>query len=221
MYEVPIRFSSDSASDRYISSVFGGRLRTGRSLIRDRSRKPRRYLLYAGLLVGFCILLAFAGCGVNTPVGELAATQSNFTFGAVAVGQTSTTTVSFLNTGQGAVQITQVNVSGQPFKLANAGNLPAMVAVGATYNVQVQFKPSSAGEATGQVTLMSTVNTGGLPTATVSGLGVQTVSFLSTAAGVLRGISCRDSSIARAGTDHCLVALNAPAGSAGETLAIP
>ena len=73
MYEVPVRFPSQADSDWPSRRLSGSRLRN-RSLLRDRPRRFRRYLLYLGLLVGFCILLAFAGCGTNTPTGRMTAT---------------------------------------------------------------------------------------------------------------------------------------------------
>ena len=216
MYEAPIRFSSDSGSDCYGSRSSDGRFRTHRSLLRDREHPTRRYLLYLGLLAGFCTLLV-AGCGSITPIGELKATESTVSFGAVTVGQTSSATVTFMNGGASAVQITQVTVTGQPFKLASVGSFPVTVAAGSTYSVPVLFKPSSAGEATGQLTLTSTADAGGLPMATLNGLGVQGASPPGQTAGVLSGISCSNSSMTGAGTDSCFVALNAPAGSSGVT----
>ena len=218
MYEAPIRFSSDSGSDCNGSRSSDGRFGIHRSLLRDREHLMRPYRLYLGLLAGFCVLLAFAGCGSITPIGELKATESTVSFGAVTVGQTSTATVTFMNDGASAVQITQASVTGQPFKLASAGSFPVTVAAGSTYSVQVLFKPSSAGEATGQLTLTSTADAGGLPMATLNGLGVQGTSPPGQTAGELSGISCNNSSMIGAGTDSCFVALNAPAGSSGVTV---
>jgi len=143
--------------------------------------------------------------GRTRPIGELYAHGEHFSFGAVSVGQTGSATVSFLNTGAVEVQITQVNITGQPFKL-RPRSLPVTVSRGSTYNLQVQFKPSSAGAATGQVTLTSNVDAGGLPTATLSGLGVQ--SATAATASVLSGVSCNNSTMVGAGADNCFVALN-------------
>ncbi|MGB9030301.1 MAG: choice-of-anchor D domain-containing protein, partial [Acidobacteriaceae bacterium] len=211
-----MRFSSESGSGVGGSRLRGRRFRTGQSLLRTRRGRPRRLLLYFGLAVGVCVLLAFVGCGATTPVGELTPTESTFSFGAVSVGQTGSATVSFMNTGGVAVQITQVNITGQPFKLASPASLPVTVAAGSTYNLPVQFKPSSAGTAVGQVTLTSNVDAGGLPTATLSGLGVQTAP--SSPASVLSGVSCNNSTMIGAGADNCFVALNGPAGSGGMTV---
>jgi hypothetical protein len=173
--------------------------------------------MYAGLLVGVCVLLAFVGCGSTAGIGMLKATASAINFGAVTVGQASTATVSFVNSGAGDVQVSSVSVSGQPFKFKGPTGFPLTIAAGSTYSFQIEFSPSAAGSAAGQVTVMSNVTSGGLPTVSLSGTGVQAAPSPATSA-VLSGISCSDSSMVGAGTDNCFVALNAAAGSGGLTV---
>jgi hypothetical protein len=216
MYQVPVRSSSDSESDRRRSLWSDSRF--GKSWRRTLRRRPRRYLLYAGLLVGFCVLLAFAGCGSTVGIGELKAAVSGINFGAVMVGQASTQTLTFTNTGTGAVDVSGVTVTGPAFQFAGPSAFPVTVAAGSTYSFRVQFSPSSAGNAIGQVTVDSDVSAGGLPTVSISGLGVQASAAASPA--VLSGISCTNSSMAGAGTDNCVVALNAPAGSSGLSVSL-
>jgi hypothetical protein len=180
-------------------------------------KRSRRYLIYAGLLVGFCILLAFVGCGSTAGIGELKATASAINFGPVTVGQASTATVSFVNSGAGAVQVSSVSISGQPFKFMGPTGFPLTVAAGSTYSFQVEFSPAAAGTVAGQVTVVSNVTTGGLPTVSLSGIGVQAGPSPATSA-VLSGISCSDSSMVGAGTDNCFVALNTAAGTGGLTV---
>jgi hypothetical protein len=167
--------------------------------------------MYAGLLVGLCVLLAFAGCGTNEPTGELNATRSAVNFGAVAVGQSGTTTLSYMNSGTGAVQISAVTLTGHPFHVLGTPSFPVNVAPGGSWSVQLEFSPSSAGEATGAVTLAGT-STAALPQVSLSGLGVQAISEPASA-GALSGISCNSTSLTGAGSDNCFVALTAPAAS--------
>jgi Abnormal spindle-like microcephaly-assoc'd, ASPM-SPD-2-Hydin len=216
MYQVPVRFSSDSESNRRGGFWFDNRFAKREGRMRPRARRSRRYLLYAGLLAGFCLLLAFVGCGATAGIGELKPGASDVNFGAVTVGHVGTATVSFTNSGAGAVQVSGVTVTGQPFKFAGSGSFPVMVAAGATYSFPVQFIPSSAGSATGEATVNSNVSAGGLPTVSLTGMGVSAAT--TTAAGVLSGISCNNSSMVGSGTDNCFVALNAPAGSGGATV---
>ena len=217
MYEVPVRFSSDARSDR--ERVFWSDSRFGKNEWRTRPRvkRSRRYLMYAGLLVGLCVLLAFVGCGSTSGIGELKATASGINFGPVTVGQASSATVSFVNSGAGAVQVSSVSVSGQPFKFMGPTAFPLTVAVGSTYSFQVEFSPSATGSAAGQVTVVSNVTTGGMPTVSLAGIGVQAGPSPATSA-VLSGISCSNSSMVGAGTDNCFVALNTAAGSGGLTI---
>jgi hypothetical protein len=217
MYQLPVRFS-DSKSDQRNSFWSDNRFGVESRRTPSRGSRSRRYFLYAGLLAGFCVLLAFAGCGATAGIGELKAAQTGINFGPVTVGQTGTETLVFMNGGTGAVQVSSVSVVGASFKLASSGKFPAMVAAGAGYAFQVQFSPSAAGNATGQVTVISDASAGGLPTVSLSGLGVQNVSAASTVA--LSGISCSNASMVGAGTDNCFVALNSAAGSGGLTVSL-
>jgi hypothetical protein len=69
MYPFPARLSTNAETDRgfWSDSRFGKK----RAKVRPRARRAR-FLLYAGLLAGFCVLLAFAGCGSNTGARERA-----------------------------------------------------------------------------------------------------------------------------------------------------
>jgi hypothetical protein len=45
--------------------------------MRHRGRRSRRYLLYLVLLAGFCVLLAFAGCGTSADCSGVQSAPSN------------------------------------------------------------------------------------------------------------------------------------------------
>lgn len=213
MHEAPVRFSSEHVSARSARYWRDSRFRAPERSTRPRVRRTQRYLMYAGLLVGFCILLAFAGCGSNSPTGNLRATQTAVNFGAVAVGHMGTATVSFTNSGTGSVQISQVNITGQPFQLAGKITFPVNIAAGGTWSFQVAFKPSGAGEDDGELTLTGNA-TSQMPDVSLSGLGVQAIGEPGPASSAtLSGISCNNSSLTGAGGDSCFVALSAEAGS--------
>jgi len=218
MYEVPVRFSSDSRSDQYGSFPYETRIGRISWLTRAKGRRSRRYLLYAGLLVGFCILLAFAGCGTTNPIGELTASETSINFGAVAIGQSGSATISLNNGGNAAVIVTQVEITGKPFRLMGSSNFPLTVPAGGTYSFPIQFQPTAAGTVSGEVTVVSDVTTGGLAKVSLSGVGVQVETAPLTQSGVLSGISCGTSSMTGAGTENCFVALNAAAASGGVTV---
>lgn len=184
-----------------------------------RPGRSRRFLLYAAFLVGFCVLLAFAGCGANAGSGQLTATVSGINFGAVTIGKSSITTVSFVNGGTGAVAVMGVTVTGESFQLMGTSHFPVSIAGGATYSVQVEFSPSSAGQASGEVTVVSNATAGAAPTVNLTGLGANAATE-PVSAGVLSGISCNSSSMVGSGTDSCFVALDAAAGSGGLTVSL-
>jgi len=219
MFEVPVRFSSNTASERPGSYWSDSRFRRSERRGRPWASRSRRLLFYAALLIGFGALLAFVGCGSQTTIGELKATVSLVDFGAVTVGHASTATVSFLNSGTGTVEVSSVTVTGRPFQLMGAGGFPVAIKAGSRYTFQVEFTPLSVGTVTGEATVNSNVNAGGTPTVDLSGLGVPSATQPPPpAAGVLSGISCNNSSMIGAGTDNCFVALSAPAGSGGVTV---
>lgn len=211
MHEAHVRFSSEHVSDRSVRYWRDSRFRAPDRSTRPRVRRTQRYLMYAGLLVCLCVLLAFAGCGTNAPTGELNATQSAVNFGAVTVGQSGTATLSYTNSGTGAVQISAVTLTGHPFHVLGKPSFPVNVAAGGMWSVQLEFSPSSSGEATGEVTLAGT-STAALPQVSLSGLGVQAITEPASA-GALSGISCNSTSLTGAGSDNCFVALTAAAAS--------
>jgi len=185
--------------------------------MRPRGRGSRRFLLYAGLLVGFCVLLAFVGCGATAGNGQLVAAMNGVNFGAVTIGQAGTATVSVRNTGSGDVEVSSIGFSGGPFTLAVPVTYPFTIASGSTYSFQVRFNPSQAGQVTGMVTVFS--NAASTPPAVgLTGLGVNVAA--TAPAGQLSGISCNNSSMVGAGTDNCFVALNGPAGTGGLTVSL-
>ena len=220
MHEARVRFSSCRVSDRGVRYWRDPRFRVVEGKPRPRVGRASRYLMYLGLAIGLCVLLAFAGCGTSTPIGELRAAQTAVNFGAVAVGQSGTATVSFVNSGTGAVEVSKVTITGQPFRIAGHVSFPASVAAGATLSLPVEFTPTKSGEAAGTVTLAADVTTGQLPSVSLSGLGVQAITEpgpASTAA--LDGISCKSTTLTGAGSDSCSVVLSAVA-SSGMTVSL-
>ena len=212
MHEARVRFSSCRVSDRGVRYWHDHRFRVTEGKPRPRVGRASRYLMYLGLLVGMCVLLAFAGCGTSTPIGELRAAQTAVNFGAVAVGQSGTATVSFVNGGTGAVEVSKVTITGQPFRVAGHVSLPVSVAAGATWSLPVEFTPATSGEAAGAVTLTADVTTGQLPSVSLSGLGVQAKTEPGPASsGALDGISCKSTTLTGGGSDSCSVALSAAA----------
>jgi len=96
--------------------------------------------------------IPLAGTGVNS--GALTATPASVGFGDVVVGNTQNQTVTLTNSGSTTVTITQATASGAGFSVSGL-NLPLPLAPGASTNFTASFHPDSAGEASGNVAVVS------------------------------------------------------------------
>lgn len=132
--------------------------------------------LLSALLV--CVAIALSGCGggkiagVNTGNGSLQASTYSITFGSVTVGQTATQSVSLSNQSSGSVQITQINLNGQPFSVSGVGALPITVSAGSSQSLTLSFTPTTTGAATGTLTVVSNSAANGTFVINLSGTGV-------------------------------------------------
>ena len=96
--------------------------------------------------------------------GVLSASATTLSFGSVAMGSTAVQSVSVTNTGTGAVNITSAAISGSAFTVMS-GNGAATLAVGQSATVQVQFAPTSASAASGDLVVTSNASN---PTLTIA-----------------------------------------------------
>jgi hypothetical protein len=157
--------------------------------------------------IQFSFLLGVCGCGgVNLKTSNtLVASPSSITFGTVALGKSATASVSLQNRGIAPVEISQLNFNAQSFSVNGSSTLPATVAPGATYNLTVQFNPSTVGAASGQLV----VGTG------TASLGATKISLSGSGAPGLSALTCSLSSVFGSATDSCTITLNAETGSGG------
>jgi hypothetical protein len=124
----------------------------------------------------FCLPFAMSGCGgspasSSQQAGNLAITPGAVSFGTVPIGQTSFTNVSLTNQGATPATVSQVSITGQPFTVVGANELPVTVAAGDTYNFYVYFSPSSKGAASGQLTIASDSSSSATTSVNLSGTG--------------------------------------------------
>ena len=126
---------------------------------------------------GNTAVISLSGTGVANvgDIGTLVASPSQVTFGTVSVGQTASATVSLLNEGPAALEITQLGLTGQSFSVAGQSNLPITIGAGATHSLNVQFAPIASGTAAGQLTVTSNASTGSTAVISLSGTGVAPV----------------------------------------------
>jgi len=130
----------------------------------------------------------------------------------VALGNTTSETVSLENQGSAAVTVSQVSVSGQPFSVSGEGDLPITVAAGGTYSLNVNFSPSAAGTTAGQLMIGSNANADGTLMIGLSGEGTAASAAISPE---LSSFNCDQAAVTGAGTDSCTVAVSAAAASGG------
>ena len=106
----------------------------------------------------FCFLVTgILGCGyaVNgSSAGSLLISPSTINFGDVPVGQAANTKISLLNQSAAPVNISELNIDGQTFSINGQGTLPIVIAPGASYVVQIGFKPVSATSYSGTFSAM-------------------------------------------------------------------
>lgn len=108
-------------------------------------------------LAAVLVSAALEGCGAYaTPSTKngLVASSSTVSFGAVLVGKTAIQTVTVSNTGNTSVKISRAAITGSGFQLM--GGIPSSeLATGESVSLQFQFAPTSLGETTGVVSLVS------------------------------------------------------------------
>jgi hypothetical protein len=74
-------------------------------------------------------------------------------FPATAVGSSAQAALNALNSGSGPGQVTSVSITGAAFRLSNVPLIPATVAAGQTFTVQIVYTPTSVTADTGEVTM--------------------------------------------------------------------
>jgi len=95
--------------------------------------------------------------------GALSASPSSVNFGSVVVGNNDTVTETLTNSGGSSLKITAATASGAGFSLTGI-TLPVTLNSGQSVSFSVKFAPTSAGNATGSVTVTSD---GSNPTLTI------------------------------------------------------
>ncbi|MGC2418422.1 MAG: choice-of-anchor D domain-containing protein [Candidatus Acidiferrales bacterium] len=107
--------------------------------------------------------------------GILSASATTLSFGSVAMGSTVVQSTSVTNTGTEAVNISQASISGSAFTVMS-GSGAATLAVGQSATVQIQFAPTAAATATGNLVISSNASN---PTLTIALSGTGTAAGVS------------------------------------------
>jgi hypothetical protein len=112
--------------------------------------------------------IAISGNGTQ---GQLTANPSTIAFGSVGISNSGSQTVTLTNSGSASITISQASASGTGFSIAGLAT-PLTLGVGQSTNFTVEFTPTTAGSATGTISIVS--NAPNSPTTIVlSGTGAQ------------------------------------------------
>jgi hypothetical protein len=184
-----------------------------------RQRRDRSLLFfYVFILISSCLSLALCGCvggqiigGVEDD-GLLQASPDTVNFGSVSLGTTASASVSLVNQGSTAVQISQISLSGQAFSITSGSEFPITVVAGATYSFSMNFAPATMGATTGELTVSSNSVVRAALVIGLSGTGMAATPIVPP---VLNSLTCANDALTGAGTDSCVVTLSAAALSGG------
>jgi hypothetical protein len=114
--------------------------------------------------------IPLSGAG-SAQVLQLTPSTTSLSFGSLALNASATQSVTLTNTGNAAVSISQVNVTGSGFTLNGSAPLVTLSA-GQAASFSVTFTPTVAGNATGSASVVSTAANSPL-SISLSGVGVQ------------------------------------------------
>lgn len=113
------------------------------------------------------VTLSGTGTAAN-PQLTLNATSLNF--GSVAVNTTTTLTLTLTSSGTTPVTVNSASVAGAGFTILGA-SFPLTLSPTQTIVLSLQFKPTTAGATTGQLTISNNSTTGGIAQVALSGTG--------------------------------------------------
>lgn len=115
--------------------------------------------------------VALSGTGAAASTPQLTVSSSSLSFGSVAVNSSATQALTLRSTGTASVTVNSAAIAGGRFSIV-AQSFPITLAAGQSVTLQIQFSPTTAGSATGQLTISS--NSTGNTTTTVALSGTAT-----------------------------------------------
>jgi hypothetical protein len=122
---------------------------------------------------GGTAMIPLSGAGSATTSAQLTLSTNSLSFGNVAVNSTATLPVTLTSSGTAPVTISAAAVSGASFTDSGV-TFPVTLNPAQSVTLNVQFKPSATGQATGQITITSNSSTGASSVVQLSGTGTTT-----------------------------------------------
>ena len=177
-----LQASSNSPEFVLVSSALPVALASGQSMSFQVVFQPDSASSFSGSLSfvpsrGGAFTVLVSGTGIAPPSSPpqtylLSTSTNSLSFGNVLVGSTGgAQTVALTNSGNSAVSVSQVNVTGAGFSVSGI-SLPLSLAAGQNASLSVGFAPTAAGSVAGSVSVVSNA-TNSPATITLSGAGVQ------------------------------------------------
>ncbi|MGA9670821.1 MAG: choice-of-anchor D domain-containing protein, partial [Terracidiphilus sp.] len=107
---------------------------------------------------------------VNQGISTLSINATTIAFGSTNINTPLTQSVTLTSTGTAAVTVNSATVTGAGFSVAGC-TFPATLTPGQAVTLSVEFDPTTAGAATGQLTVTSTSSTNSTATIALTGTG--------------------------------------------------
>ncbi len=119
---------------------------------------------------GSTATIALSGTGAAATNPQLTVSSTSLAFGNVTVNTAKSLSLVLTSTGTSPVTVNSAAIAGTGFAIVG-GSLPATLSPQQSVTLQVQFKPTTAGAATGKVTVSSNSTSGSTATIALSGTG--------------------------------------------------
>jgi hypothetical protein len=119
---------------------------------------------------GGTALVGLSGTGAAAANPQLSVSGASLTFGSVAVNSPTTQSLTLTSTGTSPVTVNSATIKGTGFTIV-ALSLPVTLNPTQSVTFQVQFDPTAAGAASGQISINSNSTTGGTALVALSGTG--------------------------------------------------
>ena len=119
---------------------------------------------------GGTTVVQLSGTGTTAAVATLQVSATSLAFGDVNVGSTKTLNLTLTSSGTAPLTISTAKLTGTTFS-DSGGTFPVTLNPNQSVTLQVQFDPTAAGSATGQLTINSNSSTGATTQIQISGNG--------------------------------------------------
>jgi hypothetical protein len=162
-----------------VSQAFPATLNPQQSLTLQVQFKPTAASTASGQITvssnstsGSTAVVALTGTGAAANP-QLTVSSTSLSFGSIAVNTATTLSVTLKSTGTTSVTVNSAAITGTGFSTIG-GSFPLTLNASGTTTVQVQFKPTTAGAATGKLTISSNSSSGGTIAVSLGGTGTTT-----------------------------------------------